>query len=221
MSNIKPAPIAFDIIFNDDYLIVVNKIAKILVQASPRGEKNTLTSLIAKQLGEKAFPCHRLDRETTGLIVYAKNQSLQKNIMDQFKRREIKKKYIAFIEGGMKKKKGMLKGQILDREGKIYKEKPKEAKTFYRVLRSFENWSMVELEPVTGRTNQLRIQLSQIGNPILGESKYAFRRDFMVRFKRLALHAFYLSFTHPLSRDKVSLEIALAADMKEFLKRGL
>jgi len=217
MNNSKPVPIAFDIVFNDDYLIVVNKIAKILVQPSPRGEKNTLTSLIAKQLGEKVFPCHRLDRETTGLIVYAKSQNLQKNIMDQFKRREVKKKYIAFIEGGMRKKKGMLKGQILDREGKIYKEKPKEAKTFYRGLRTFENWSVVELEPVTGRTNQLRIQLAQLGNPILGESKYAFRRDFMVRFKRLALHAFYLSFAHPLSRDKVSLEIALAADMKTFL----
>jgi RluA family pseudouridine synthase len=221
MSNTKSAPSAFDIIFSDDYIIVVNKIAKILVQPSPKGEKNTLTSLLQQNMGEKVFPCHRLDRETTGLIIYAKRRDIQERIMEQFKKREVKKKYLAFIEGRMKKKKGMLIDRILDREGKIYKEKPKEAKTFYRVLRVFENWSVVELEPVTGRTNQLRIQLANIGNPILGESKYAFRRDFLVRFRRLALHAFYLQFIHPVSKDKVILEIDLVADMKEFLNRRI
>ncbi len=212
----KPHPSAFDIVFNDDYIVVVNKIAKILVQPSPRGEKNTLTSLLNQYLGEKVFPCHRLDRETTGLIIYAKSKQIQETIMEQFKQRMVKKKYIAFIEGRMKKKKGMLIDRILDREGKIYKERPKEAKTFYRTLRAFENWSVVELEPVTGRTNQLRIQLANVGNPILGEAKYAFRRDFLVRFRRLALHAFYLQFFHPISKDKVTLKIDLAKDMKAF-----
>jgi len=221
MSDSKLHSLAFDIVFNDDYLVVVKKNAKILIQPSPKGEKTTLTSLLQYHLKEKVFPCHRLDRETTGLIIYAKSRDIQKRIMEQFRLKQVKKKYFAFVEGKLKRKKGMLKSRILDREGKIYKEKPKEAKTFFRILKVFKNWSMVELEPITGRTNQLRIQLAQVGNPILGETKYAFRRDFTVKFRRLALHAFYLSFNHPLSREKVSLNIDLPADMREFLKKRI
>ena len=139
-------------------------------------------------------------------------------MFDQFRNREIKKKYIAFVKGNFKKRKGILEGKIIDREGKIFAEKSKYAKTFYRVLKNFLDWSMLELSPATGRTNQLRIQLSKISHPILGEDKYAFRRDFKVKFKRLGLHAFYLNFIHPISRQKIVLEIGLAQDMSEFLR---
>jgi len=206
----------FQIVFDDDYLIVVNKIAKVLIQAS-KEEKHTLTSLIGRERGYKVFPCHRLDRETTGLVIYAKSLEIQGKITDQFRRREVKKKYIAFVKGNLEKRKGIWEGKLIDREGKKFAEKSKYAKTFYRVLKDFPEWSILELSPITGRTNQLRIQLAKIKHPILGEDKYAFRRDFKVKFKRLGLHAFYLNFTHPISRQKVILEIDLAADMREFL----
>ncbi len=209
----------FRAVFNDDYLIVVDKIAKVLIQASPKKEKTTLTSILEKERGERVFPCHRLDRETSGLIIYAKSLKIQNIITGEFKRREIKKKYIAFIKGNLQKKKGVWEGEIIDREGKIFGERKKPAKTIYRVLEDFIGWSMVELLPLTGRTNQLRIQLSEIGHPILGESKYAFRRDFKVKFRRLGLHAFYLNFTHPVSKKRVILNVDLALDMREFLKK--
>jgi len=208
---------AYKVVFGDEYLLVADKKAKILVQPSPKKEKITLTSLIKEELRAEVFPCHRLDRETTGLIIYAKDKNIQKNIMDQFKKRKVEKKYVAFIEGALEKNKGMLKGFVQDKEAKRFGEKPKEAKTFYRVRDKFTNWSVIELQPVTGRTNQLRIQLVRAGCPILGEDKYAFRRNFSVKFKRLALHAFYLSFMHPVSRDRVEVKIALAADMKNYL----
>ena len=207
----------FQIVFDDDYLIVVNKIAKVLIQASKGEAKYTLTSLLERQRGYKVFPCHRLDREATGLVIYAKSLSVQEKITDQFRRREVNKKYIAFVKGNLKKRKGVWEGKIIDREGKIFGEKSKHAKTFYRVLKDFSGWSILELSPITGRTNQLRIQLAKINHPILGEDKYAFRRDFKVKFKRLGLHAFYLNFTHPISRQKVTLEVDLATDMSEFL----
>ena len=207
----------FQIVFDDDYLIVVNKIAKVLIQASKDEEKYTLTSLLGRESGYKVFPCHRLDRETTGLVIYAKSLEIQRKITDQFKRREVKKKYIAFIKGNLKKRKGVWEGKIIDREGRNFGEKSKYAKTFYRVLKDFSGWSILELSPITGRTNQLRIQLAKINHPILGEDKYAFRRDFKVKFKRLGLHAFYLNFTHPISKQKVILEVDLAIDMREFL----
>ena len=207
----------FEIVFDDDYLIVVNKIAKVLIQASKKEAKHTLTSLLTSQMRDKVFPCHRLDRETTGLVIYAKSSEMQQKIMDQFRHREVKKKYIAFVKGNFKEKKGVWEGKIIDREGKIFDEKSKYAKTFYRVLKDFLGWSMLELSPITGRTNQLRIQLAKISHPILGEDKYAFRRDFKIKFKRLALHAFYLNFIHPVSKQKVSLEVDLAKDLSEFL----
>jgi 23S rRNA pseudouridine1911/1915/1917 synthase len=174
---------------------------------------------LEEQLKEKVYPCHRLDRETTGLIIYAKSREIQEKIMQEFRRSLVKKKYLAFVRGKLKEKKGILEGYILDEEGKRFREKPKKAKTAYRLLQEFRGYSVVELEPFTGRTNQLRIQLAKIGNPILGERKYAFGRDFKVRFRRLALHAYFLSFIHPVSKERVSLRIDLAVDMKLFLKK--
>ncbi|MBU1121527.1 MAG: RluA family pseudouridine synthase [Candidatus Omnitrophota bacterium] len=208
----------FEIIFEDEYVVVLNKIAKILVQPSPKKEKLTLSSLLAKKLNEKVYPCHRLDRETSGLIIYAKSNSVQKKIMDQFRRGEVRKKYIAFVKGKMKKRSGEIENYILDKEGAKFGEKAKKAKTRYRVLGESDEFSVVELVPLTGRTNQLRIQFAKLGHPILGERRYAFRRDFPIDFKRLALHSFFVSFIHPISRDRVNLEIEMAQDMGEFLR---
>jgi len=211
--------IPFEIVFEDEHLIVLNKTAKILIQPSPKKEKNTLTSLLRKQLNKKVFPCHRLDRETTGLIIYAKNNSIEESIIQEFRMKQVEKKYVAFIKGKLINDKGVLKGKVLDQEGRKFGEKPKEAKTFYKVLEVFFGWSIIELKPFTGRTNQLRIQLAEINHPILGESKYALRRDFKIKFRRLALHASSLSFTHPVSGRRINLDIDLAKDMKEFLKK--
>lgn len=215
MEDKKPP---FQIIFEDEYLLVVNKIAKLLIQPTPRKEKYTLTSLLEDHLKCRVYPCHRLDRETSGLIIYAKSVQLQDAVAEQFRRRTVKKKYIAFVKGILKVNRGIFEGRILDQEGRRFGEEPKQAKTLYRVLQKREGFSIVELEPLTGRTNQLRIQLAQAGHPILGEDKYAFRRDFDVRFKRLALHSFSLSFFHPVSRQKLHFNIDLPEDMRIFLQ---
>jgi len=209
---------AFEVVFDDEYIIVVNKIAKILIQPSPKKERTTLTSLLCKEINKKVFPCHRLDRETTGLIIYAKTSQIQEAILQQFRQGKIEKRYIAFVKGKMEKRQGLLQDYIIDREGRIYGEKPKKAETIYKVLRQQDSFSQLELKPLTGRTNQLRIQLAKIGHPILGEAKYAFRRDFKVKAKRLLLHAFYLSFIHPISKERVTLRIDLAPDMEAFSK---
>jgi 23S rRNA pseudouridine1911/1915/1917 synthase len=209
---------AYEIIFNDEYILVVNKQAKILVCPSPKKEKITLTNLLEKDLKMKLFPCHRLDRETTGLIMYAKSKEIHYQILKEFQNKEVEKKYIGFVKGRIEKKKGILEGYILDREGKKYREKPKKAKTLYKVLEEFKDFSVVEMIPLTGRTNQLRIQFAKINHPILGERKYAKGKDFPIKFKRVALHSYFLSFIHPISKERVRLKIDLPKDMKEFLK---
>jgi len=209
----------FEIIFQDAAIVVLNKIARILIQPSPKKEKYTLTSLLAETLKMAVYPCHRLDRETSGLIVYAKSQSIQEKVMNEFRRGAVKKRYLAFVRGRLRQQKGILEGYILDREGKRYGERPKKAKTSYCVLKEYKAFSVVELEPFTGRTNQLRIQLANIGNPILGERKYAFGKDFKIRFRRLALHACFLSFIHPLTGQKLHYRLDMPQDMRDFLEK--
>ncbi|MFA6281910.1 MAG: RluA family pseudouridine synthase [Candidatus Omnitrophota bacterium] len=207
----------FKIIFQDEYIVILEKIAKILILPSPKKEKYTLTSLLSEKLKIPVYPCHRLDRETTGLVIYAKNRDVERKIMDQFRDGRVKKGYLAFIRGHLKNKKGILSGYIIDKEGQKFGEKPKKAKTLYRIIREFSNYSLIDLMPLTGRTNQLRIQLANVGNPILGERKYAFGRDFKVNAKRLALHAYFLNFAHPITGKKLLFRLDLPQDMKAFL----
>lgn len=212
---------AFDIIFEDKYLIVLNKKTKILTLPTPKKEKTTLLSLLAEKLKEKnerAYPVHRLDRETTGLIIFAKNPQVQKLLTDEFRKKQVLKKYIAFCLGNVKKRQDTIQGFILDQEGKRYRESKQFAITKYNVLEYRQGFTIVEAIPLTGKTNQIRIQFKQIGHPLLGERKYAHGKDFSkeVRFRRVALHSYLLMFWHPVQKRKMVFEIGLPRDMNEF-----
>lgn len=149
-------------------------------------------------------PCHRLDRGTSGLILYAKGKSSQRKMMELFRGRGVKKQYIALARGAPLQAAGRINRPI---EGKT-------AVTEYRVLGKRKDYSVLEVTPLTGRTNQIRIHLASIGCPILGETRFAFRRDFKVKAKRLCLHAAGLEFTHPLTGQKISLSSVLPKEFK-------
>lgn len=211
---------AFTRVFEDEFLLVVNKIARIIVHPSPKKEKQTLTSIIEANLAERLYLCHRLDRDTQGLMLYAKSSQIQKDIAGQFRKREVVKKYFALTQGNFKKKKGVFKSIILDREGKKFRESPKEAETYYKVLAACRGFDLLKVTPKTGRTNQIRIHLAKARHPVLGEKKYAFRRDFVIKFSRLALCAYFLAFRHPVSQKKVEVEIGIPEYMQDFVKGG-
>lgn len=195
MSNIP-------VVYEDEWLLVVDKPSGLLTIPTPKKETRTLTSIL------NFYPCHRLDRETSGLIIYAKFKSAQKKMMEEFKQKRVKKEYIAFVRGSPKQASGSIHYPI---EGQ-------EALTRYEVIEKRKNFVIVKVEPLTGRTNQIRIHFKQIGHPILGETKYAFRRDFLVKAKRLCLHASNLSFTHPMTGAYINLQVPLAADLVHFLE---
>ncbi len=208
----------YRIIYEDDWLIVVDKPSGMLVIPTPKKETNTLTDLLNKELDERgieanAYPCHRLDRETSGLIVYAKGKKAQALVMDEFKKHAVKKTYIAFVQGAVKKNNDIIKKNIFNRN----RHRSEDAVTKYRVLERRKDFSILEAEPVTGRTNQIRIHLKEIGHPILGESVYVFRKDFKLKFKRVALHAKRIEFTHPATKAKIDLSSELPADMANFV----
>jgi len=127
---------------------------------------------------------------------------------DAFRDRLVQKKYIAFVHGKLAHSEGKITVPI---EGK-------NALTKYKVTQEKSNYSVVEVYPVTGRTNQIRIHFKQIQHPLVGEDKFVFRKDFALRFKRVCLHAKYLEFKHPHTGKTVVLEVPLPLDMQEFLE---
>jgi 23S rRNA pseudouridine1911/1915/1917 synthase len=211
------------IVFEDSALIAVDKPSGMLVIETPKREKNTLTHLLNEYLDScgveaNAHPCHRIDRETSGLILYAKGKSVQRAMMDEFKNRRVKKAYVAFVDGKIPRPRGTIDGNLFNRN----KARAERAITNYTTIEARPDFSVVEAEPVTGRTNQIRRQFADIGHPLLGERVFAFGRDHAVKFRRVALHARVLQFVHPVTGSKVSLRAELPADMKAFLEeRGV
>lgn len=208
----------YGIVYEDAELLVVDKPSGMLVIPTPKKETNTLTDLLNRELDSRgveanAYPCHRLDRETSGLIIYAKGKAAQQFVMGEFKRRAVKKTYIAFAQGAVRGPSGTITRNIYDKS----KARSIPAVTKYKISERKGDFSVLEVEPVTGRTNQIRIHLKDIGHPIVGESLYAFRKDYKLRFKRVALHAHRIEFKHPATKGRVSFESPLPRDMKDFL----
>ena len=208
----------YNILFEDDWILVIDKPSGMLVIPTPKNEKNTLTDLINMELDSRgvsinAYPCHRLDRETSGLIIYAKGKKMQGLIMEQFKNRLVKKTYAAFVHGFVKNPQGVINKPIFSNNKKKYLD----AITHYKVIKRNNAFSVLEVMPVTGRTNQIRIHFKGIAHPLVGESVYIFRKDFALKFKRVALHAKNIVFQHPVTGKKLDLSSPLPKDMEEFL----
>jgi RluA family pseudouridine synthase len=193
------------VIYEDNYLLIVNKPSGLLTVTTPKNEKRTLTSILG------LYPCHRLDRDTSGLIIYAKDKFSQQKMADEFKQRQVKKVYIAFVSGIPDKRGGVIKNKI---EGMS-------AQTYYKVIERRSGFAIVEARPFTGRTNQIRIHFKSIGHPVLGEDKFAFRKDFKIKAKRLMLHAKALEFKHPITGKILRLESDLPQDLISFLDRNV
>ncbi|MBU1912235.1 MAG: RluA family pseudouridine synthase [Candidatus Omnitrophica bacterium] len=210
----------FSIVYEDDYIFIINKPSGILVVPTPKGETNTLTDLLNQELDRRgaqvqAYPCHRIDRETSGLIIYAKSKPVQQAMMEQFKKHLVKKTYIAFAHGIVRKNSDTLKGNIYNQK----RRKTELMITKYRVIERRKDFTILEVKPVTGRTNQIRIHFKGLGHPLVGESVYAFRKDFELKFKRTALHAKALEFIHPATGIKMNFNLPLADDMINFIQK--
>lgn len=132
---------------------------------------------------------------------------MQKKIMQLFKQRKIKKTYLAFVQGYLTCAEGEIKATI---EGQT-------AVTRYKTMERRSGFSILEVMPITGRTNQIRIHFKKIGHPILGETRYAFRRDFTLKAKRLCLHARSLEFSHPVTNRPLRFISVIARDLQDFL----
>lgn len=202
------------VLYEDEWLLVLDKPAGILTIPAPGKEGRSIDEILETYRREKGLdagfhPCHRLDEETSGVILFAKGKGSQKRLMDAFREREMRKTYLALVNGTPPKDNGTMTRSI---EGEA-------AKTSYRVLEKRDGYSLVEATPHTGRTNQIRIHFKQLGNPLIGETRFAFRRDSVFRAKRTMLHAARLAFRHPWKDEAVDFVSPLPEDMRRFLEK--
>ncbi len=227
--GVKPQNIPLDIIYEDQDIIVVNKQAGMVVHPGPGHPDNTLVNGLLHhcqslaKVGDPSRPgiVHRLDKGTSGVIVVAKtNQSYQK-LVKQFKKRVVAKTYFAIVHGSFEEKEGLIdmpigRDKIHRKQMTVTSKNGKPSVTEFVVKRETGGFSLLEITPETGRTHQIRVHLSQIGHPILGDSKYG-KRSEKLAIKRFMLHASSIKFKHPTSQRKVEFKAPLPANFKLIL----
>jgi 23S rRNA pseudouridine1911/1915/1917 synthase len=219
-TSLQPEPIPLEIIFEDAELLVANKPSGMLVHPTIRVRTGTLLNALAHHLNisnttdlfKRAGLVHRLDKDTSGLIVIAKTTRSLRILCSHFQRKLVEKRYFALVEGVINEDSGTINapiGRYAETRFWNIKEDGKHAITNFWVKQRFADKTLLELEPVTGRTNQLRIHLAYIGHPILGDIKYGGRE-----FSRLCLHAFRIKFWHPNGNHQLEFETNLPDSFK-------
>jgi len=221
--NHQTPKIQIPILYEDENCLVFNKPSGLLVIPTDKNEDHTLVNIVNQQhkAQETLYPAHRLDRDTTGVILFAKGKDNQQKLMQYFKDKQVNKTYIAFVHGRVAEPRGKIRIPIKDfHQRKFQGHLPAQsALTHYEVEDYYKDFTVVKVMPITGRTNQIRIHFTKIGHPLVGEDKYAFRRDFALRFRRTALHARRLEWPKMSGNGTITVESPLAADMVEFLSK--
>jgi len=222
-SNIVASNIPLDIIYEDDYLLVINKPANIAIHPSILHFDNSLSNGVKfyfDKLGlkKKIRIVNRLDRNTSGIVVFAKNEYIQECLIKQMKTKELKKEYLAIAKGILESKSDTLNFPIARKEGSIIERTVSSdgdsAITHYDVVKEFNNLSLVHIVLETGRTHQIRVHFSYIGHPILGDTLYGSPSELI---NRQALHSYKLTFIHPVTKKVLSLEAPLPNDIKNII----
>lgn len=206
----RPEKIALDIVHEDTDIIVVNKPAGMLAHPSHRENSGTLLNALVYHLnktGSRVFRpglIHRLDKQTSGLMVVAKNARAHRILSGHFMKKRVEKRYLALVEGIVELDEGTIEapiGRYAELKHWSVKSDGKHSTSRYWVKHRFKDTALIELEPVTGRTNQLRIHCELIGHPIVGDTKRGGRE-----FSRLCLHAYKLALPHPSTAEMSSFE---------------
>jgi len=219
-------PLGIKIVYEDDAVIVTEKPYGLLTIASETEKTKTayyqLNEFLKQRVhgeGERIFIVHRLDRDTSGLIVFAKNEAVKRILQGNWK--EVEKRYYAIVEGAPGNKEGEIMSHLRETKSlRVYSDRhsieAKRAITKYRVLKQSRGYALLDILLETGRKNQIRVHLADIGHPVAGDKKYGAQTD---PFKRLGLHAYLLSFKHPITGNLVRFESKIPDRLGNFMIR--
>ncbi len=241
--KIEPENLPLEILYQDEDLIILNKEAGRVMHPAPGNYTGTLVHALLyhihdlKGIGGRERPglVHRLDKETSGVVVVAKSEGVLTALMKQFKAKTIEKTYLALVWGKVKLNQGKVDLSI-GRDQKDRKkisshtQKPKEALSHYTVLKRFQLPSdgesvitFIEVKPKTGRTHQIRVHMASIGHPVVGDKTYGGKqeRNKLIKAERQMLHASTIQFDHPRTKERLFFTAPLHPDMKALLDQLL
>ncbi len=238
-SQLRPEPIPLDILYEDTDLLVLNKPAGLVVHPAPGHPGGTLVHAILHHcpdlpgIGEEQRPgiVHRLDKETSGVMVVAKTDAAMASLAGQFKGRRVKKTYLAVVHGDVKRTEGRIVAEVgrHERDRKrmaVRTRRGREAVTTYRVVMRLDGFTLLKLQPETGRTHQIRVHLSSIGHAIVGDKIYGGKKARQcevpgarcgLKAERQLLHAWKLGLFHPWTSEWMEFEAPLPADLTNWL----
>ena len=225
----EPEPIDLNIVYEDEDLVVINKPAGLIVHPGAGRTRGTLVdALLARypdlRAGESERPgiVHRLDRDTSGLLVIARTEQALRDLQRQFKSRRVQKTYLALVHGRPPAAQGIIEAalgrDVRHRQRIAVMPGGRPARTRYQVLAELGDYSLLSVWPETGRTHQIRVHLAWLGVPIVGDQVYG-RRDPRLGLKRQFLHAWRLAFDRPGDRGRLGLEAPLPDDLQQVLQQ--
>lgn len=240
-ARFEPEDIPLEIVYEDEYLAVIDKPAGMVVHPGAGVTGGTLANAIAWHFkreptiatggSERVGIVHRLDKDTSGLILVAKDEKTQEALSEQFRSRNVEKSYVALVHGQVREKSGKIDRPI-DRD-RWHRTKMtvaangREALSLWKVSRRFEKFTLLEVEIKTGRTHQIRVHLASINHPVVGDATYNEGRDNTIanpeikkaveKLGRFFLHAERIAFTHPETQERISLAAEIPVELKELL----
>ena len=226
-TTLEPESIPLSVVYEDDDLLVVDKPAGLAVHPSAGHRSHTLVNAVLAHcpnlsgIGGEGRPgiVHRLDKDTSGLIIVAKHDAAHLSVARQLKERRVEKTYVALVEGRVAPPEGLIDAPIgrhpRHRKKMAVVDRGREARTRYRLIREVAGRSLLELRPESGRTHQIRVHLASIGHPITGDPLYGRGRP--PPLTRQFLHARRLAFRHPATDERLELEAPLAEDLARAL----
>lgn len=226
---VLPEDIPLDVIYEDDVLLAVNKPAGMVVHPALGHPSGTLVNAVlahCPQVAEVGGPdragiVHRLDKDTSGLILVAKDEATKSALQRQFKRRQVAKIYLALVEDHMHPREGVVDAPIgrdkRQRKKMAVVKSGRPARTMYRAVEYLPGYTLLEVRPHSGRTHQIRVHLSWMGYPIVGDAVYGYRRQRLLTARHF-LHAARLRFAHPMTGEDVELEAPLPRELADILK---
>jgi 23S rRNA pseudouridine1911/1915/1917 synthase len=230
--DLSAEPIPLNIVFEDECMVVVDKPAGMVVHPAPGHATGTLVHALLHHCDdlsgiggvERPGIVHRLDKETSGLVLVAKSEMAHRSLARQFKEREIKKVYLALVKGNVAQDKGVIdlaigRHKIHRKKMAVQKEGGRPATTSFEVIARYPHFSYLRLFPKTGRTHQIRVHVAQMGHPILGDKVYGGKMDAKcMKLPRQALHAHQLEIRHPISGETQNFFAPLPGDLDFYLK---